>query len=99
MIVVLSRFRIANSLEAEVTQAFRHRPHLVDEAPGFLGLETFVEEQDECMFHLLTRWTDFESYRRWHTSASHRDSHKHMPKGLKLDAAFTQVLYLKKVSD
>ena len=39
MIVVLSRFTIANDMAEEVRFAFRQRPHLVDEVAGFLGME------------------------------------------------------------
>ena len=98
-VVVLSRFRVINGREADVRAAFCHRPHLVDSAPGFLGLETFVEADDGCTFYLLTRWADSESFHRWHGSAAHRDSHKLIPKGLKLDPSFTHVWHLTKVSD
>jgi len=99
LVVVLSRFRVANGLGPEVRAAFRSRPRLVDEAPGFLGLETFVDEQDDDTFYLLTRWTDFASFQRWHGSASHRESHRFIPKGLKLDPSFTRVWQWRKLSD
>ena len=42
MLVVLSRFTIANDMLDEVRFAFINRPHLVDTAPGFLGLEVMT---------------------------------------------------------
>ena len=39
MIVALSRFTIANGMSDAVRTAFRERPHLVDVAAGFLGME------------------------------------------------------------
>ena len=39
MFVALSRFTIANNMLEEVRLAFRQRPHLVDEAMGFLEME------------------------------------------------------------
>jgi hypothetical protein len=39
MIVVLSRFTIANDMAEEVRFAFRQQPQLVEEVPGFLGME------------------------------------------------------------
>ena len=39
MIVALSRFTIANDMAPQVREAFRQRPHLVDNASGFLGME------------------------------------------------------------
>ena len=40
--VALSRFTIANGMEAEVQQAFRDRPHQVDGTPGFVRMEVLV---------------------------------------------------------
>lgn len=99
MIVVLSRFRVVNAMEADVERAFRERPHLVDGAPGFLGLETFVDDEDPRSFYLITRWADTESFRSWHGGAAHRESHKFMPRGLRLDPTYTAVWHLRKVSD
>ena len=39
MIVVLSRFTFANDMAEEVRFAFRQQPQLVEEVPGFLGME------------------------------------------------------------
>jgi heme-degrading monooxygenase HmoA len=36
MVTVLSRFTVANGMEAEVREAFVNRPHLVAGAPGFV---------------------------------------------------------------
>lgn len=99
MIVVLSRFRVANGFEEQVQSAFQRRPHLVDGAPGFLGLETFIDERDPSLFYLVTRWSDSASFHRWHESAAHHESHRFIPKGLKLDPAFTAIWYLKKISE
>ena len=99
MILGMSRFKVANGLEAKVKQAFLDRPHLVDHVPGFLGMETFNEEQDATAFYLLTRWTDAESFRAWHASPAHHESHRGIPKGLKLDPSFTKIFVLDRLSD
>ena len=98
MILAISRFRVANGKEQEVAAAFLGRPHLVDSAPGFLGMETFTEAADPSMFYLVTRWSDRASFGTWHRSAAHHDSHAWMPAGLKLDAAYTQVLELDRIT-
>jgi heme-degrading monooxygenase HmoA len=90
---------VANGMKGEVTRAFRDRPRLVDDAPGFLGLEVFTSSDDAAIFHLVTRWTDEPSFRRWHGSDEHRESHAWMPKGLKLDASFTRVQVLERIED
>ena len=99
MVVVMSRFRVINAMEAEVERAFRERPHLVDEAPGFLGLETLVDDEDPRVFYLITRWSDIEAFRSWHRSTAHRRSHRFIPRGLRLDPTYTAVWHLRKVSD
>ena len=99
MILGMSRFKVANGLEAKVKEAFLDRPHLVDHAPGFLGMETFTEEKDGTAFYLLTRWTDATSFRAWHASPAHHESHRGIPKGLKLEPSFTKIFVLDRLSD
>jgi len=98
MILGVSRFKVANGLETKVRDAFFDRPGFVDSVPGFLGMETFVEHEDPAAFYLLTRWTDTESFQRWHRSPEHHQSHKGIPKGLKLDPTFTKIILLDRLS-
>jgi diguanylate cyclase (GGDEF)-like protein len=78
-------------MEEEVRKAFLNRPRLVEKAPGFCGLDVLTDATDPSVFLLLTRWRDEESFRTWHRSESHHASHVFIPKGLKLDPAFTLV--------
>ena len=80
----LSRFIIKNEMTDAVRAAFRARPHLVDDAPGFLRMEVLSPIEDSREIWLLTFWTDEESFRRWHHSHLYHESHKGIPKGLKL---------------
>src|SRR5664279_3423858 len=98
MIVAMSTFRVANGLEAQVAEAFLKRPRLVECVRGFLGMETFISTKDVAVFHLITRWTDADSFHVWHRSAAHHESHEFIPKGLKLDASYTQLLEMKRLS-
>src|SRR4029078_314400 len=89
--VMISKFKVANGMEAQVADAFRNRPHLVDDAPGFLGLEVLQPASTPGEFWLLTRWTDeeaFQTCRRRHLQASHAG----VPRGLKLDPSATQLM-------
>jgi signal transduction histidine kinase/CheY-like chemotaxis protein/heme-degrading monooxygenase HmoA len=97
MILAVSRFRVANGMTHAVKQAFSARPHLVDRAPGYLGMETFTDSKDGALFYLVTRWTDADSFHVWHKSAAHHNSHQFIPKGLKLDPSYTQVLLLERL--
>jgi heme-degrading monooxygenase HmoA len=97
MIVAMSRFRVKNDRERDVRQAFLDRPRLVDDQAGFLGLEVFQYPGDCAVFYLVTRWCDVSSFRSWHSSEAHHHSHELMPKGLKLDSAFTELRILERV--
>lgn len=89
--VVISRFRVSNGMSDEVAAAFRARPHLVDDAPGFVRMEVLSPAEDASEFWLVTHWTDEESFRTWHRSHAYRESHAGIPKGLKLDATATEI--------
>ena len=91
MITVISRFRVANDKTEAVARAFRERPHLVENAIGFQGIEVLRDTNDSAIFYLYTKWDDLHSYQEWHSSAAHLASHDRIPKGLKLDAAFTRI--------
>ncbi|MDB4908192.1 MAG: antibiotic biosynthesis monooxygenase [Gemmatimonadetes bacterium] len=98
MIMVESRFRVANGMADDVRNAFLHRPGLVDDVTGFLGMEVYVASDDHCVFHLVTRWTDAAAYTAWHRSDAHHNSHAFIPRGLKLEAAFTRLTTLERLA-
>jgi hypothetical protein len=57
--------------------------------------------QSSCLC-LITRWTDQNSFRRWHfelSSPAHHQSPRGMPKGLRLDPAFTRIFVLERLTD
>ncbi len=97
MIIAMSRFRVKNDREQDVRAAFLNRPRLVDGEAGFLGLEVFQDPTDCAVFYLVTRWSDASSFRTWHSSQAHHRSHELMPKGLKLDSAFTELRILERL--
>jgi heme oxygenase (mycobilin-producing) len=94
MILALSRFKVANGLEDSVARAFLDRPRLVEQAEGFLGMEVFTDRSDASIFYLSTRWTTESAFRQWHASPAHHASHRGIPKGLKLDPTFTELVIL-----
>jgi heme-degrading monooxygenase HmoA len=89
--VALSRFTVANGMDEEVHEAFRNRPHLVDQAPGFVRMEVLCPVDTPAEIWLLTWWCDEESYRTWHHSHLYRESHAGIPKGLKLVPGSTEI--------
>lgn len=95
--VAMSRFRIANGMTAEVKEAFRDRPHMVDDAPGFLRMEVISPLDAPEEIWLLTYWSDESSYRNWHHGHTYRDSHRGIPKGLRLDPKGTEIRFFEHV--
>jgi heme-degrading monooxygenase HmoA len=81
---VLSRFVVANDMDAEVKQAFLLRPHLVDNAAGFVRMDVLSPEDMPNEIWLMTYWVDIASFRIWHKSHAYHESHAGIPKGLKL---------------
>lgn len=89
--VALSKFVVANDKTAEVKEAFRNRPHLVDGQPGFVRMDVFSPLERPEEIWLVTFWTDAASFDLWHHSHLYHDSHKGIPKGLKLVPGETSI--------
>lgn len=98
MIGAISRFRVSNGTQAAVAEAFAHRVGLVDRQAGFLGLEVYTDAKDDALFYLVTRWSDEVSFGSWHHSEAHRESHRGMPRGIKLDKAHTQLFVMNRIA-
>jgi heme-degrading monooxygenase HmoA len=97
--LAVSKFKVSNGMSEEVRAAFVERPHLVDDAPGFVRMEVVRPIDDRDEFWLLTWWRDEASFREWHHSHLYRDSHSGIPRGLKLDPSATQLRFFEKISD
>jgi heme oxygenase (mycobilin-producing) len=95
--VSISKFVVANDKIAEVKDAFRHRPHLADEQPGFVQMEVFSPLDRPEEIWLVTYWTDAESFRLWHHSHLYQQSHKGIPKGLKLVPGETEIRHFEHI--
>lgn len=84
MFIVMSRFTVSNDMIDEVKQAFVNRPHLVDQSPGFVRMDVISPADNPNEIVLLTFWYDEHSFKSWHRSHKFRESHRWIPKGLKL---------------
>ena len=84
MFIALSKFVVANGMTEEVKMAFKNRPHLVENAPGFVRLDVITPIDNPDEIWLITYWRDEESYQVWHHIPEHHESHQGIPKGLKL---------------
>lgn len=93
MFVALSKFVVANEMIDAVKKAFESRPHLVDQAPGFVRMEVLSPQDNSDEIWLLTYWQDEQSYHSWHRSHEYRESHKSMPDNLKLVPRSTSIRF------
>ncbi len=98
MFVALSKFTVANGMTQEVKEAFQNRPHLVDDSPGFVRMDVISPLANPDEIWLLTFWTDEASYRAWHRSHEYHESHKGIPKGLKLVPRSAELRFFEHVS-
>ena len=96
--VALSRFKVRNGMTDEVLRAFLSRPGMVDEVPGFMRMEVMRPTDNPDEYWLFTWWSDESTFREWHSSHLYRESHSGIPKGLKLDPAFTAMTYFERVA-
>ena len=78
-------------MEAEVKAAFRDRPHLVDRTAGFVRMEVLCPLDRPQEIWLVTHWRCADDYRAWHRGHAYRDSHRGIPKGLKLVGSETSI--------
>lgn len=83
MIAAISKFEIQNGMEQEVKEAFRNRPQLVENAKGFVRMDVISPVDNPSEIHLITYWESHEDFENWHRHHL-KDSHQHIPKGLKL---------------
>ncbi len=96
--VALSKFVIADGRTAEIKAAFRNRPHLVENAPGYLRMEVISPCDRPEEIWLITFWLDEASFRGWHHSHLYRDAHRGIPKGLKLVRGETMIRHFEHVA-
>ena len=96
--VAVSKFVVANGMTEEVRRAFGERPHLVDSAPGYVRMDVISPLDCPDEFWLITYWRDEESFRVWHRSHEYHESHRGIPRGLKLVRGTAEVRHFEYVS-
>lgn len=98
MFVAMSRFRVQPGQEAMVGEAFRDRPHEVDKQPGFVRMEVLSPQEQGNEFWLITVWEDRASFEAWHERHL-AESHRFMPKGLKVEPGSRAMDYFELVCE
>jgi len=98
MHVVLSKFRVINGMQDAVLDAFRLRPHQVDNEPGFIRMEVLRPQGCTDEFWLITTWQTEEYWHQWYHSHRYKLSHQGIPAGLKLDPSYTEIRHFELVA-
>ncbi len=93
MFVAMSKFVVSNGMEADVREAFMNRPHLVDNANGFIRMEVMTPVEKPEEFVLVTYWQDEASWKLWYKGHTYKTAHKGIPKGLKLVPKSTEISF------
>lgn len=99
MFVAMSRFTVANGMADQVAEAFRVRPHLVDQAPGYRRMEVLCPVDRPEEFWLITHWDARADFEDWHRGHRYREAHAGIPRGLKLVPQETELRFFDLVAD
>jgi heme-degrading monooxygenase HmoA len=83
MYVSMSRLRLPAADVPELLAAFGDRAGLVDDAPGFAGLEVWSSDRDAGEVIMVSRWRSREDFTHYMRSEEHRVSHDRIPSALK----------------
>ena len=62
-------------------------------------MEPFIDSQDHSLFHLVTRWTDRESFQHWQGAAVNGRAHVLIPEGLEPHASITDLALMDRIED
>lgn len=82
MFVSYSEIEVVPDQVGALVRAFRRRARLVDQHPGFLGLELLRDVGRRGRFVLITRWTDQASFRSYMKSGDYREAHERQHEGI-----------------
>ena len=81
MYVAISEVGVPPEGAEELERAFAGRLHLVDAAPGFLGLEVMRDRRRDDRYLMVTRWETRADYLRYMRSPEHAASHARVRRG------------------
>jgi heme-degrading monooxygenase HmoA len=80
MIVAISRIRITSGNADAVAAQYCQRSGLVEQAPGFLGLEILRGQDQPDEFLVYMRWADRAAFDDYRGSARFRQAHHSIAK-------------------
>ncbi|MDQ2999374.1 MAG: antibiotic biosynthesis monooxygenase [Chloroflexota bacterium] len=78
MIVAISRIRITSGNADAVAAQYQQRSQLVEQAPGFLGLEILRGQDQPDEFMVCMRWVDRAAFEAYRSSPQFRQAHQNI---------------------
>jgi len=79
--VAISEITVDVEGAPSLEQAFRNRIGLVDDWPGFLGLEVLRHRRRPGTYLMVSRWASKEAFQSYMRSDEHDRSHARIPDG------------------
>lgn len=100
MFVVLSKFTVDNQddMTEAVKGAYRARPHLVENAAGFVRLDVLSPIEHPNQIWLITYWADQANFQQWFRTHPYKEAHQNIPTGLKLISDQTEMLFFEHIA-
>lgn len=89
-IVVISRIRVVSGNARDVARQYQRRAGVVDDVPGFLGLEVLQPQDEPEEFWIYTRWANLDAYEAYRKGPEFRKAHARLaliPGIVKIDKA------------
>jgi heme-degrading monooxygenase HmoA len=80
--VAVSDLTVPEAGRTAVVAAFRHRLGVVENWPGFQGLQVWGDPTDPTAFLMVSWWDTEEAFTAYMGSADHRRSHERIPTGV-----------------
>ena len=81
-----------------VKRAYRERPHLAENAAGFVRLDVLSPMEHLDHIWLITYWVDQASFQQWFRTHPYKEAHQNIPAGLKLVSEQTEMLFFEHIS-
>jgi heme-degrading monooxygenase HmoA len=78
----MNRFKVTPGREKDFEEAFKGRSGLIDNMPGFLGLDVMRPAGDEGVFISMARWRSREDFENWTQSEEFKQAHSKRRPGM-----------------
>ncbi|HEU5441190.1 MAG TPA: antibiotic biosynthesis monooxygenase [Ktedonobacterales bacterium] len=92
MIVSLFHVQVPAEAATGFEASWTKRAGLVDQMPGFQGLDVLKNAQEPGKYLVLTRWASREDFERWANSPQFAAGHARGPQGQGAGIEFYEVL-------